>query len=108
MGLGLAGLIAIGALAGAVLAGGSDDSTSSGDADRARTLQARQAQELRAAKANLDEAEAQLGEARDELESIERGRARQRARAESWKRRAQRLERRNVALRRALAQAQED
>ncbi len=107
IGLGLACLLGIGVLTGAVLSGGGDDS-SPGDDRRARATEARQAQQLRAARANVEEAETGLGEARDELERAGQGNARQRARAESWRRRALRLQRRNLALRRALAQARED
>jgi hypothetical protein len=82
-----------------VLLGGGDSSgTENGErADRVRVGLAR---ELRAA-------EAELEAARTEIARLERLGGRQEARAESWKLRAQRLSRRNTALRRALAQEQE-
>jgi outer membrane murein-binding lipoprotein Lpp len=106
VGLGLACLVAVGALAGVLLAGGDDSSP--GDEGRSQA-QTRQAQQLRAAtRADLEQAGTELSEARDEAGRAQRRGAGQRARAESWRRRAQRLERRNRALRRALAQAQRE
>jgi hypothetical protein len=106
VGLGLACLVAVGALAGVLLAGG--DASSTGDQGRSqaqtRQAQTRQARQLRAARANLEKADTELSEARDGVGRAQRRGAAQRARAESWRRRAQRLERRNRALRRALAE----
>jgi hypothetical protein len=104
VGLGLACLVAVGALAGVLVAGGED---SPGDAGPT-PAQTRQARELRAARANLDQAGAELSEARAEAGRAQRRGAAQRARADSWRRRAQRLEQRNRALRRVLARAREE
>ena len=105
VGLGLACLVAVGALAGVLLAGGDDSSTGDEGRSQAKT---RQAQQLRAARANLEQADTELSEAREEAGRAQRRGAAHRARAESWRRRAQRLERRNRALRRALAQARRE
>jgi hypothetical protein len=99
LGLGLAGLVAIGLLAGLVLAGG-DDSTDPGSSVEAR--------ELRATQAELEDARAELDSLQTEVENAGEATATQRARAAAWRRRAQRLERRNQALQRALAQARQE
>jgi hypothetical protein len=97
LGLGLACLVGLGLLGG-VLLGGGEGSSGGAERERADRLQARQARELRAV-------EAELGAARAEIDRLERLGSRQEARAESWRQRAQRLDRRNSALQRALARA---
>jgi outer membrane murein-binding lipoprotein Lpp len=101
LGLGLACLVGIGLVAGLLLAGGDD----SPDADAAAAT--RQARELRSTRAELDEVQAELETLRSETEAAGNTVARQRARAEGWRRRAQRLEQRNGALQRALTQARQ-
>jgi hypothetical protein len=101
--LGLAGLVALGALAGALLAGGGDSS----DPGRSAT-EVRQAQQLRAVRLELREAREQLDSARDEVADAAEEGARQRARAAGWRRNARRLEIRTQALRRQLTQAQQE
>lgn len=96
LGLGIACLVGIGLLGGVLLGGGDD---SSGAGERERALQARQAGELRAVRSELEAARA-------EIDRLGRMGKRQEARAESWRRRAQRLESRNRALQRALASEQ--
>jgi hypothetical protein len=85
--------VGVGLLGGVLLGGGEDSSDARERADR---IQVRQARELRTTRAELDAARAEI----DRLERQGDGQA---ARAESWRRRAQRLDRRNRALRRALA-----
>jgi chromosome segregation ATPase len=99
LGLGLVCLVALGLLAGLLLAGG-DESTEPTSGLGAR--------ELRTTRAELEEAQAELDSLEGELENVGDAVARQRTRAEAWRRRAQRAERRNAALRRALAQAQQE
>ena len=103
LGLGLVCLVALGLLAGLLLAGG--DESADPASDRAAGLEAR---ELRATRAELEDAQAQLDSLEGELENVGNAVARQRTRAEAWRRRAQRAERRNAALRRALAQARQE
>ncbi|HZC13868.1 MAG TPA: hypothetical protein VE270_07600 [Thermoleophilaceae bacterium] len=103
LGLGLAGLVALGVLAGALLAGGDDSS----DPGRS-AIEVRQAQQLRAVRLELQEAREQLDSASDEAADATEEGARQQARAAGWRRRARRLEIRNQALRRQLIQAQEE
>jgi hypothetical protein len=98
LGLGVVCLVALGLLAGVLLGGG--DSSGAENPERADRVEARLARELRAAEAELDAA-------RTEIARLERAGGRQEARAEGWKRRAQRLDRLNTALRRALAQERE-
>jgi hypothetical protein len=100
LGLGLACLVALGLLAGLLLAG-SDDSTDPG-------AEARQARELRSTRAELENAWAELETLEADAEGTRAAAARQRARAQAWRRRALRAERRSQALRRALAQAQQE
>jgi hypothetical protein len=97
LGLGVVCLVGLGLLGGVLLGG--TDSSGADSPDRADRVQTRLARELRAAEAELDVA-------RTEIARLERLGGRQEARAASWKRRAQRLGRRNTALRRALAQEQ--
>jgi hypothetical protein len=103
LGLGLAGLVALGVLVGLLLAGG-DESTDPGP-DRGASVEAR---ELRTTRAELEDAQAELDSLQTEFEQAGDATARQRARAQAWRRRALRAERRNRALRRALAQAQQE
>jgi hypothetical protein len=103
MGLGLAGLVALGVLAGALLAGGEDSSDPGPSA-----IEVRQAQQLRAVRLELREAREELDSMRDELSDATEEGERQQARAAGWRRTAQRLAIRNQALRRQLTQAQED
>jgi hypothetical protein len=103
LGLGLALLVAVGVLAGLVLAGG-DESTDPGP-DAGASVEAR---ELRAVRAELEDARAELETLQTDVERAGDAAARRRAQAASWRRRAQRLERRNQALRRALTQARQD
>jgi chromosome segregation ATPase len=103
LGLALAGLVAVGALAGVLLAGGDDPS----DAGPSPT-EVRQAQQLRALRLELRETRSELAAARDEAEAAGEQGDRQRARAASLRRRARQLERQNQALRRRLAQAQQE
>jgi outer membrane murein-binding lipoprotein Lpp len=102
LGLGLACLVAIGLLAGLLIAGG-DESTDAGLA-----AEMRQASELRATRAELEAAQAELETLRSEVEAAGDTTGRQRARAEGWRRRADRLAQRNLALRRALTQARQE
>jgi outer membrane murein-binding lipoprotein Lpp len=102
LGLGLAGLVALGVLVGLLLAGG-DESTDPGP-DRGASVEAR---ELRTTRAELEDAQAELETLRTEVEGAGDSAARQRARAAAWRRTAARLERRNRALRRALTQARQ-
>jgi hypothetical protein len=102
LGLGLAGLVAVGALAGVLLAGG-DDSPETG---RSAT-EVRQAQQLRALRLELRETRSELAAAGDEVEAAGEQDERQRARAATLRRRARQLERQNRVLRRRLAQAQQ-
>jgi hypothetical protein len=97
LGLGVACLVGVGLLGG-VLLGGGEDSSNAGGRQRAEPVQAQQARDQQAAEAELDTA-------RGEVDRLERLAGRQDARAESWKRRARRLERENRALRRALARS---
>jgi hypothetical protein len=103
LGLGLACLVALGLVIGLLLAGG--DESSDPAAGRTASLQAR---ELRETRAEVADAQAQLDSLEGELENVGDAVARQRTRAEAWRRRALRAERRNAALRRALAQAREE
>jgi chromosome segregation ATPase len=103
LGLGLACLVALGLVIGLLLAGG--DESSDPAAERTANLQAR---ELRETRAELEDAQAQLDSLEGELENVGDAVARQRTRAEAWRRRALRAERRNAALRRALTQAREE
>jgi hypothetical protein len=93
LGLGVACLVGVGILGGLLLGGGESSSAEEGDRVRAR-----QARELRAVRFELNAA-------RREIRRLERLGRRQEARAESWRRRAGRLDRRNEALQRALARA---
>jgi outer membrane murein-binding lipoprotein Lpp len=102
LGLGLACLVGLGLIAGLLLAGG-DESTGAGAAAATR-----QARELRATRAKLADAQAELETLRSQVEAAGDTAGRQRARAEGWRRRAERLEQRNRALRRALTQAREE
>ena len=104
LGLGLACLVALGVLAGVLLAGGDE----SGDSGPDAAAETRQARELRVNRAELEDAQAELETLQTDVEGAGDAAARQRARAASWRRRAQRLERRNQALRRALAQARQE
>ena len=97
LGLGLACLVAIGLLAGLLLASGGDSTAPSPGASV-------DARELRATKAELEAAQAQLDSLESQFERAGDAVARQRARAQAWRRRALRAEQRNRALRRALAQ----
>lgn len=99
LGLGLTCLVGLGLLAGLLLAGG-DESTDPGPDSGAGA----EARELRATRAELADAQAELEMLRTDVDGAT---ARQRARAASWRRRALRLERRNRALRRALTQARQ-
>jgi hypothetical protein len=103
LGLGLACLVALGVLVGLLLASG-DDSTDPAP-DAGASVQAR---ELRAARAELEDAQAQLDSLESQFERAGDAVARQRTRARTWRRRALRAEQRNRALRRALAQAQQE
>jgi outer membrane murein-binding lipoprotein Lpp len=103
LGLGLAGLVALGVVAGLLLAGG-DDSSDAGPDPRASAA----TRELRAARTELEDARAELETLQSDVEAAGDATARQRARAAAWRRRAQRLERRNQALQRALRQARQD
>jgi outer membrane murein-binding lipoprotein Lpp len=103
LGLGLACLVALGLLIGLLLAGG-DDSTDAGP-DAGASVEAR---ELGATRAELEDAQAELDSLQSEFERAGDAAARQRARAQAWRRRALRAERRNRALRRALTQAQQE
>jgi outer membrane murein-binding lipoprotein Lpp len=102
LGLGLACLLGIGLLAGLLLAGGDESS------DAGAAAQTRQARELRATRAELDEAQAELERLESEAEAAGDTAATQRARAAGWRRRATRLEQRNRALRRVLTQARQE
>jgi hypothetical protein len=95
LGLGVVCLVGLGLLGG-VLLGGTEESSGAGERERA--LQVRQAQELRAARSELDAA-------RGEIARLDRLGDRRDARVRALRRRTQRLERRNAALQRALAQA---
>ncbi len=106
LGLGLACLVAVGALAGVLLAGG--DEPADPDPDAAARVEARQARELRAVRTELEDTQAEIETLRTEAERAGEAAGRQRARAASWRRRALALERRNQALRRALTQAQQE
>ncbi len=103
LGLGLAGLVALGVAAGLLLAGG-DDSPDPAP-DRGASAEARQ---LRATRAELEDSQAKLDSLEGERENVGDAVARQRTRAEAWRRRALRAERRNRGLRRALAQARQE
>jgi outer membrane murein-binding lipoprotein Lpp len=102
LGLGLACLLGIGLLAGLLLAGG--DETDAGSA----AGETRQTRELRATRAELEDAQAELEAQRSDVEAAGDTAGRQRARAEAWRGRAERLERRNRALRRALIDARQE
>ena len=102
LGLGLACLLGIGVLAGLLLAGG-DETDAGPDAGETR-----QARELRATRAELEDAQAELGRLESEAEAAGDTAATQRARAAGWRRRATRLEQRNRALRRVLTQARQE
>jgi hypothetical protein len=99
LGIGLVCLVGLGVLAGVVIAGGDDSS----EEEAAAAARARQA--LRATRLNLEEARDDLAAGREELERLAEARARQRTRTATWRRRALQLERRNQALREALAEA---
>jgi hypothetical protein len=99
LGLGLACLFAIGLLAGLLLAGGDDSTDATPDVE---------ARELRATRAELEDAQARLDSVQSESERAADAAARQRARAQAWRLRALRAERRSRALRRELAQAQQE
>jgi hypothetical protein len=101
LGVGLVCLVGLGVLAGVVIAGGDDSS----EEDAAAVARARQAQALRATRLNLEEARDNLAASREEVERLDDAGARQRARTAAWRRRALQLERRNQALREALAEA---
>jgi hypothetical protein len=101
LGVGLVCLVGLGVLAGVVIAGGDDSS----EEEAAAAARARQAQALRTTRLNLEEARDDLAAGREELERLAEARARQRARAATLRRRALQLERRNQALREALAEA---
>jgi hypothetical protein len=103
LGLGLACLVALGLIAGLLLADG-DDSTDPGP-DAGSSVQAR---ELRTTRAELEDTQAELGSLQTDLEQAGDAAARQRDRAQAWRSRALRAERRNRALRRALAEAQQE
>jgi hypothetical protein len=103
LGLGLAGLVALGVLAGALLAGGDD----SPDPGRSAT-EVRQAQQLRAVRLELRETREELAGAREEIADATEEGARRQARAADWRRRARQLAVRNRALRRQLTQAQQE
>jgi cob(I)alamin adenosyltransferase len=103
LGLGLACLVALGLVAGLLLAGG-DDSTDPGP-DGGASVEAR---ELRTTEAELEDAQAELDSLQEDFEQAGNAAARQRARARAWRRRALRAERRNQALRQALAEAQQE
>ena len=102
LGLGLACLLGIGLLAGLLLAGG-DESDAGHDAGETR-----RARELRATRAELEDAQAELEAQRSDVEAAGETAGRQRTRAEAWRGRAERLERRNRALRRALTEARQE
>ena len=102
LGLGLACLLGIGVLAGLLLAGG-DETDAGPDAGETR-----QARELRATRAELEDAQAELEALRSDVDAAGDTAGRQRARAEVWRGRAERLERRNQALRRALTEARQE
>jgi hypothetical protein len=95
--LGLAGLVVVGLVLGLLL-GGSDDSRS----QRAERSALRQVQEKRAAAVEL---ETELEAANARAVRFEQAAGTQRSRAESWRQRAQRAERRSRQLRRALGRA---
>ena len=101
LGVGLVCLVGLGVLAWVVIAGGDDSSQE----EAAAAARARQAQALRATRLNLEEARDDLAASREELERLDEAGARQRARTAAWRRRALQLERRNQALREALAEA---
>jgi cob(I)alamin adenosyltransferase len=103
LGLGLACLVALGLVAGLLLAGG-DESTDPAP-DQGASVEAR---ELRETRAELEDAQAELDSLQGEFERAGDAAARQRARARAWRRRALRAERRTRALRQALAQAQQE
>jgi outer membrane murein-binding lipoprotein Lpp len=100
LGLGLACLVALGVLAGLLLAGGDDSTSQQGPSAEAR--------ELRATRADLEDAQAELDTLQADVENAGAAAARQRARAAAWRQRAQRLQRRNQALQRALRQARQE
>jgi outer membrane murein-binding lipoprotein Lpp len=102
LGLGLACLLGIGLLAGWLLAGG-DETDAGPDAGETR-----RARELRATRAELEDAQAELEAQRSDVAAAGDTAGRQRARAEAWRGRAERLERRNRALRRALTEARQE
>jgi hypothetical protein len=103
LGLGLACLVALGVGAGLLLAGG-DESTEPAP-DRGASAEAR---ELRSAQSELEDAQAELDSLQTEFEQAGDAAARQRVRAQAWRRRAVLAERRNRALRQALAQARQE
>jgi hypothetical protein len=96
--VGLAGLVAVGLAFGLLVGGGEPDATGAEAAKRAAVARTK---ELRAANAELS---ANVESSRRRSDRLERGARRQRARAQSWKRRALRTERRNRALRRAQSE----
>ena len=96
-GAGLVVLVAIGLGAGLLLDGGGESSGADARRSAAERAATRQAQELRAVRAELAATDARL-------RRLERQASEQRVRAESWKRRAQRRAR---ELRRARARARE-
>ena len=103
LGLGLACLVALGVAAGLLLAGGDDSPDPA--SDRGASAEAR---ELRSTRSELEDAQAELDSLRTESEQAGDAAARQRARAQTWRRRALRAERRNRGLRGALAQARQE
>ena len=103
LGLGLACLVALGVGAGLLLASG-DESTEPAP-DRGASAEAR---ELRSTRSELEDAQAELDSLQTEFEQAGDAAARQRARAQTWRRRAVRAERRNGALRQALAQTRQE
>jgi hypothetical protein len=103
LGVGLACLVALGVLVGLLLASGDDSTDPSPDAGASV-----EARELRATRAELEDARAELATLESDVENAGDATARQRARAAAWRRRAQRLERRNQALQRALQQARQE
>jgi hypothetical protein len=103
LGLGLTCLVALGVLVGLLLASG-DDSSDPAPAAGASV----EARELRATRAEAEDTQAQLDSLESQFERAGDAVARQRARARAWRRRALRAEQRTRALRRALAQAQQE
>jgi hypothetical protein len=103
LGLGLACLVAFGLVIGLLL--GSGDESTNPAPDQGASVEAR---ELRETRAQLEDAQAELDSLQGEFERAGDTTARQRARARAWRRRALLAERRTRALRRALAQAQQE